>query len=146
MYLSRLLLAIFFAGLLGTVTELFFLEHYEDAWQYTPLVLVGLGLVVGAWYAGRPTPASLRAFQTVLLLFIATGLLGLYLHYRANVEFEIERDSTLTGPRLFWESLGGALPALAPGTMIFLAVIGYAVIVARQTPLASQRSGSTLQP
>jgi hypothetical protein len=144
MYLPRLLLAIFFGGLLGTVTELFFLEHYEDAWQYAPLIVAGLGFVVGAWYARRPTPASLRAFETVLLLFVASGLVGLFLHYRANVEFEVERDSTLSGPRLFWEALGGALPALAPGTMIFLAVIGYAAIIARQTPLASPRSGSTL--
>ena len=143
--MPRLLLAIFFGGLLGTVTELVFLEHYDDAWQYAPLVVAGLGFVIGAWYAARPTQASLRAFRAVLLLFIASGVVGLYLHYRANAEFEIVRDSTLSGPRLFWEALGGALPALAPGTMIFLAVIGYAVIVSRQTPLATPRSRSTLQ-
>ena len=140
MYLPRLLLAIFFGGLAGTAAELAFLEHYEDVWQYAPLIAIALGFAVGGWYAKRPTPDSLRAFQATLSLFVVTGLVGLWLHYRANVEFEVERDESLRGMRLFWEALGGAMPALAPGTMMFLAAIGYAVVVSRRQPLASPRS------
>lgn len=140
MYLSRLLLAIFFAGLLGTTAELFFLEHYEDVQQFIPLVVAALGFAIGGWYAARPSPASLRGFRAVLLLFAFSGAVGLFLHYRGNVEFEKERDAALGGLPLMWEALRGATPALAPGTMIFLAVIGYAVTVSRQTPLASPRS------
>ena len=33
-----------------------------------------------------------------------------------------------------------ATPALAPGTMIFLAMVGFAATLARETPLASPRS------
>jgi hypothetical protein len=140
MYLTRLLLAIFFGGLAGTAGELVFLEHYEDVWQYAPLVAIALGFAVGGWYARRPTPDSMRAFRATLVLFVVTGLVGLWLHYRANVEFEVEREATLGGMRLFWKALGGAMPALAPGTMIFLAAIGYAVLVSRRQPLASPRS------
>jgi hypothetical protein len=140
MYLPRLLLAIYFGTLLGTSLELLFLEHYEDVWQYAPLVAAGLGFAVGAWYARSPTIAALRAFKSVLGLFVVTGIAGLVLHYRANVEFEVERDSRLGGMRLVWEALGGAMPALAPGTMMLLAAIGYAVIVSRRQPLASARS------
>jgi hypothetical protein len=140
MYLPRLLLAIFFMGLLGTTTELIFLEHYEDVKQFIPLVALALGGAIGGWYAVRPDAAALRAFRAVLLLFAVSGAVGLFLHYRGNVEFELERDPTLGGLPLLWEVLRGATPALAPGTMIFLALIGYAVTVARRTPLASPRS------
>lgn len=140
MYLTRILLAIFFGALLGTTLELAFLEHYEDVWQYAPLVASALGFGFGGWYARSPTRTSLRAFKAVLGLFVVTGIVGLVLHYRANVEFEVERDSALGGIRLFWEALGGAMPALAPGTMVLLAAIGYAVIVSRQEPLASPRA------
>lgn len=140
MYLSRLLLAIFFGGLFGTTTELFFLEHYEDVKQYIPLIVAALGFAVGGWYALRPGPASLRGFRAVLLLFAVTGAVGLFLHLRGNLEFERERDSTLRGFALLWGALSGATPALAPGAMALLAAVGYAAIVARQTPLASPRS------
>jgi len=140
MYLPRLLLAIFFVGLLGTTAELFFLEHYEDVKQFIPLVVAVPGFAIGGWYAARPNAASLRGFRAVLLLFVVSGLAGLFLHYRGNVEFEKERDATLGGLPLIWEALRGATPALAPGTMIFLALIGYAATVSRHSPLASPRT------
>lgn len=140
MYLPRLLLAIFFAGLFGTTAELVFLEHYEDVKQLIPLVVAALGFAVGGWYAARPSTTSLRGFRAVLVLFVFSGAVGLFLHFSGNVEFEKERDATLSGFGLMWGALTGATPALAPGTMAFLAVIGYAAIVARQAPLASPRS------
>ena len=140
MYLPRLLLAIFFVGLVGTTTELLFLEHYEDVNQLIPFGVSALGLLTGGWYAWRDDEASRRAFRAVLLLFAVTGVAGVFLHFRGNVAFEMERDETLSGLALVWESLRGATPALAPGTMIFLALIGHAAMVARRTPLASPRS------
>lgn len=139
-YLPRLLLATFFIGLLGTTTELFFLEHYEDVKQLIPLVVAVLGFAIGGWYGLRPSRESAAAFRALLGLFVISGVTGVFLHYRGNVEFEVERDSTLRGLALVWESLRGATPALAPGTMIFLALVGFAAMVARQTPLASPRS------
>ena len=56
----------------------------------------------------------MRVFQTVMLLFLSSGVLGLYLHYRGNVEFELEMYPSLRGFGLFWEALKGATPALAP--------------------------------
>jgi hypothetical protein len=137
MYLERVLLAIFFFGLLGTTAELLLLGHFEDALQFIPLVLVAVAFVTLAWYALRPAQAALRAFQGVLWLFVASGVGGLYLHYRGNVEFERERDSSLSGVRLFWEAITGATPALAPGSMILLAAIGFAAIVAARRQQSS---------
>jgi hypothetical protein len=142
-YLPRLLLATFFIGLLGTSSELFLLEHYEDVKQLIPFGVAALGFAIGGWYAVRPGPQSTRAFRALLWLFVVSGMVGVFLHYRGNVEFEVERDASLRGVALFWESLRGATPALAPGTMIFLAMIGYASTLAREAPLARPRTGST---
>ena len=130
MYLFRLLLAIWTLGLLGTLAELFLLEHFDGALQSIPLVMLALGAVVSAWYASRRNRASLRAFEATLVVFAIGGALGLVLHYRGNVEFEKERAPELHGWSLFWHAITGATPALAPGTMTFLAAIGFAVIIA----------------
>ena len=133
MYLQRVLLAIWFFGLLGLVSELVLLEHYEDLRQLIPLGVILLGLLLGAWYARSPAPAARKAFQWILVIFGLSGALGVILHYRGNAEFERERDPAIGGLRLVWESLTGATPALSPGTMILFAGIGYALLVARRS-------------
>ena len=132
MYLQRVLLAIWVFGLLGVAAELVLLEHYEDAKQLIPFVVIALGLVVMGWLVARPGPTSTRAFAMVVVLFGVSGLVGLLLHYIGNAEFERERDPDIGGLTLVWESLTGATPALAPGTMILFAFVGYAVLVSRR--------------
>ena len=148
MYLPRLLLAIWHVGLLGVAAELVLLEHYEDALQLAPFGAIAAGIAVGTWLALRPGRVATHAFRAVLALFLLSGLVGLVLHYRGNAEFERERDPTIGGLKLLWESLGGATPALAPGTMILFAFIGYAVLVseaaAGRLTLANQRPRRTL--
>jgi hypothetical protein len=132
MYLGRLLLAIFFFGILGTAAELLLLGHFEDIQQFIPLVLIAIAVVAVVWFAKRPSPASLTLFRTTLVLFAVSGLLGVYFHYSGNVEFEMEREESLSGLRLFWEAMTGATPALAPGSMVLLAAIGYAALRASE--------------
>jgi hypothetical protein len=124
--MRRVLYAILVMGFLGTGTELLLLGHYEDAWQWTPLVLIGLSLVVVAWRSFDRGSASLVAFRAVMALSAASGLLGIYLHYRGNVEFELEMTPELRGFELFAEAMTGATPALAPGAMALLGLIGFA--------------------
>lgn len=131
MYLSRLLLAIWFVGVVGTAAELLLLEHFDGVRQIIPLALLASGMVVGAWYGRRPTDRALRAFRGVLVLFLVAAAVGIYLHYSGNVEFEVEQDPAIGGLRLVWEALTGATPALAPGSMALLGLIGYAATVAR---------------
>ncbi len=134
MYLSRLLLAIYLFGLVGVAAELVLLEHYDGTLQLIPFGAIALALGFGGWYARRPGVASLRAFRALQVVFAATGTLGLVLHFRGNMEFERERDPAIGGFSLIWESLTGATPALAPGTMVLFALIGYAVLVSREKP------------
>jgi hypothetical protein len=61
-----------------------------------------------------------------MVLQIATAIAGLIFHYRGNVEFEIERDESLRGLALFWEAIRGATPALAPGALAQLGLVGLA--------------------
>jgi hypothetical protein len=130
MYLQRLLLAIFVGGVVGTCAELALLEHYEDVKQLIPLFLGAAGLVVALWYWRRPGPVSTSGFMTIQVAFAVSGLLGLWFHYRGNVEFEKEIYPELAGKALVWQSLTGATPTLAPGAMVFLALVGYAAVAA----------------
>lgn len=124
--LRRLLLVLLVLGFLGTGTELLLLGHYEDAWQVVPLVLIGLGLIAAGWRALRPGVAATRAFRGVMVLVAASGLVGTVLHYQGNAEFELEMTPNLKGLALFAESMTGATPALAPGAMVLLGLLGLA--------------------
>jgi hypothetical protein len=134
-YLSRsdtvgsiraVLLAALVLGMVGTAIELLLLEHTEDPWQWAPIALLGLALFVLTWHGVGRGAASLRAFRGVMGLFVLSGLLGVWLHYRGNVEFELEMYPDLAGLKLFKDAMMGATPALAPGTMIQLGLIGLA--------------------
>jgi hypothetical protein len=113
-------------GVIGNAIELVLLGHFEDWWQVLPLALSALVLLTLVWLAFSRGPAPLRALQGVLLLCAASGGLGVLLHYRGNMEFELEMYPTLSGLQLFREAMTGATPALAPGTMLLLALVGLA--------------------
>jgi len=121
----RFLLVILVIGILGTAVELVLLEHYETSGQLIPLTLLGLGLGALCWQAATRHGASLRAVQIVMVLFVASGLLGVLMHYQANVEFQQEVDPSVTGMALLQKVLHAkAPPALAPGVMVQLGLIG----------------------
>ena len=124
--LRRLILALIFIGAAGMLVDLILLEHYETVWQWSPLVLLVpvLAIVVAVWF--RPSRGLVRGFQGAMIACIGAGLVGLFLHYRGNVEFELERDPSLGGFALFWETIRGATPALAPGAMVQLGLLGLA--------------------
>ncbi len=123
--LRRWIVAVFVLGVLGTGAELLLLGHTEDYRQLVPLGLFALSLVL-LGLTLSPNPRWLRWFRALMVLFIASGLVGVYLHLSANAEFELEMYPSITGLDLLWESLRGATPALAPGTMTYLGLLGWA--------------------
>jgi hypothetical protein len=125
--LRRLLLGLMLLGMLGLGAELLLLEHFENVWQWVPLVLLAVGFLLGLAVWMRPGRATLRAFRALSALFVAAGALGMYLHFDGNVEFERESDSGLRGLPLVWEALRGATPALAPGALAQLGLLGLAL-------------------
>jgi len=123
----RILLCILLFGVAGITAELLLLAHTEDANQWIPLALSGLTAVVSAIVVVRPARGSIRLFQAVMVLMILSGAVGMYLHFRANTEFQLEMDASLTGFALFRRSLVAKTPpALAPGAMAQLGLIGLA--------------------
>lgn len=111
----------------GTAAELVLLEHMEDRMQWVPLVLLAAGFVAGLVLAVRPSRPVLATFGSLMGLYVLSAPVGIYLHLKSNVEFELEMRPTLEGAELALESLQGAMPALAPGTMAYLGLIGLLV-------------------
>ena len=125
--LRRVLLGILVLGMAGTTVELLLLGHDEDATQIIPLALMGAGFAAIAWNAARRSRRSVTCLQIVMVMFVASGLLGMYFHYAANVEFQLEVDPALSGSNLLWQVLQAKTPpALAPGVMAQLGLIGLA--------------------
>jgi len=122
--LRDLLLGVLLLGVLGTLAELYLLGHFEEWWQVIPLVLLAGSVPAIVLCRLRPTRLTLRLLQTCMVLLVAGGTLGLYLHYTGNAEFELEMYPGLEGFELFWESLKGATPALAPASIAWLGLIG----------------------
>jgi len=122
--LRQLLLGVVFIGIVGLEVELALLRHAESFSQWIPHVTLIIGLLCTAMVFFRTGRLTLRVFQTLMLIFLVVGALGVYLHYRGNVEFALERYPSLTGVRLIWKALRGASPALAPAALSQLGLLG----------------------
>lgn len=123
----KILLGIFLVGVGGIATELSLLGHYEELDQIIPLALAATGTVAVLIAAVRPAPATVRVLQFVMLLFVVSGFLGTWFHFQATTEFQLEMDPSLRGWALFRKAIvAKAPPALAPGAMIQLGLIGLA--------------------
>jgi uncharacterized membrane protein len=108
--------------------ELLLIGHVEDRVQLVPVVLLPCGLVALLWHAARPVAASAFAVRLLMALFVASGLLGIGLHYRGNQEFEREMYPSMAGLELVRGTLTGATPVLAPGSMTILGLVGLAAV------------------
>lgn len=124
--IRRILLVTLLLGLVGTGIELLLLEHFEEWRQLIPIGLIACALLVLLWHAVDRGPAPVRVLQVVMTIFAIAGVTGLTLHYKGNVEFELEMYPSRSGFELFREAMMGATPALAPGSMIQIALIGLA--------------------
>ena len=123
----RILLAILILGITGISLELWLLGHTEDVYQLIPLWLAGGAIVASVVVVLRPTPGTIRLFQALMVMFLLSGVAGMWLHFQVNMEFQLEMDPALAGMALFRKSiLAKSPPALAAGAMIQLGLIGLA--------------------
>jgi hypothetical protein len=120
-------LGVLVLGLIGTVTELILLEHYEQWLQFVPLVLIAMGVIVLAWHAKRPDTASLRTLQIVMGLFVLAGFAGMAAHFNGSAEYQLELDPEMSTWDLLEKILHAkAPPLLAPGMMMQMGLLGLA--------------------
>ena len=124
-----IILAAFLLGVLGTAAELLLVNHTENFWQSLPVWLIGLSLLLLVGCVSSRRRAVFRAFQAVMVLFMASGAVGMFLHFEGKAEFKKETDPSLTGWKLFVEAMKGAMPpALAPAAMIQFGLLGLAYV------------------
>ena len=135
-----LLLGVFAFACVGTATELLLIGHTEEFTQWIPLIAIGLGLAATGALALRPSRAVVQLYRVLMGLFIGAGVLGIALHYKGNAEFELEMRSTMAGFELVWNSLTGATPALAPGSLVPIGFVG--IIATIRHPAAGRRQGA----
>lgn len=124
--LRKFIFALIVLGTCGLGAELLLIEHTESFTQWIPLGCLGAGLATTLAVALRPARLTLAVFRCVMVAFAAAGALGVYYHYAGNVEFALERSPELRGIRLIWEALTGATPALAPGALTQIGLLGLA--------------------
>lgn len=132
--LGDLILAVIVIGMLGLTAELLLMEHTESWQQWIPIVALSLGMGVTAWLRVHSSRTTVIVFTTLMALYLGAGLLGVYFHYEGNVEFVLERTPELSGLALAWEALRGATPALAPGAMAQLGLMGLVYVYAYGHP------------
>jgi hypothetical protein len=139
--LRRLLLWLLVFGLLGTATELVLMGHDEDVWQIIPLAVIALAIVASvAMVAFRNRAGVARLFRGAMVLLILSGALGTVLHYRANMEFKLEMDPSMGGFALFSSVMQAkAPPALAPGNMALLGLLGLACAFRLDSPSPAKK-------
>lgn len=119
-----LVLAVMAVTAIGLLAELWLLDHTEHRVQWVPFFALGLALLSMVFFAARPGRPALWTLRTVMFGCLAAGLAGFWYHYSGNVEFELEMYPSRAGLELFWEAMTGATPALAPGALAQLGLLG----------------------
>ena len=125
--LRRWVLILLVIGLVGTVTELILLSHYEQPLQLVPVVLIVLALAGVIWHVRRHDAASLYALQVVMALFVLAGFAGVVAHFNGSVEYQLELDPEMSTWELVQKVMRAkAPPVLAPGMMLQFGLLGLA--------------------
>lgn len=112
------------ALLFGLALELWLIEHYEDVLQFIPLLCVALAsvLLIADRYSNAIWIRS--AFKALIVINAICAVIGVYLHLKANFEFEKEIYVNETTLNLLINSFSGALPVFAPGSLLILSLLG----------------------
>jgi len=133
-------LALFLVGAVGLLAELLLLEHLESLQQRIPLVGLSASLPAATLVLLRPSSKAVQVFRALSAAMALSGLIGIYYHLTGNIEFELEMRPTLGGLELAKEALKGATPALAPGAMAQLGLLG--LLACLRHPASATKPGA----
>ena len=140
--LRRLLLALLVFGMAAVAADLYLLGHFEEWRQVVAFATIELGLVAIAWHVVDGGAVSVRALQAMATCLVA-GVVGVVLHFRGNMEFQLDINPALGGWKLFNKVIRAkAPPAMAPGAMTQLGLLG-PVYCYRHPALARARQSSS---
>jgi hypothetical protein len=113
-------------GLPGTLVELLLLGHTEDPLQWIPVLLLGGTIATLVACIFSPRKGVLNAFRLFMVLLVLSSGVGVVLHFRGNIALQLELNPNLAGWELFWKAITKGAPALAPGAMLQLGLVGLA--------------------
>lgn len=137
--LRQFLLVVSALLLLGTLVELWLINHMEDPVQLVPFALCGLGLVAVFLAMLRPRRAALLGLRACMGLLALGSLLGVYLHLESNLGFHLELHPNASTGELLMGMLGGANPLLAPGILALTAALSIAATYHHPALRATER-------
>lgn len=125
----RYLLLLVCLACVATTTELWMMGHHEDPWQWAPLGIMTVCVAGAIWVMTTWSASAVQVFRGLMVLLMLAGALGTVLHYRANMEFQLEMDPSLFGVALMEKILHAkAPPSLAPGNMALVGLIGLVAV------------------
>lgn len=112
---------------IGTVFELILLEHYTKPLQFIPYILSGAGMIALVLVRVKPVRGTVLALRWVMAAVTAGSLLGMYLHFNANMTFTRSINPTFTYFEALWPAMKGGNPLLAPGILFLAGILGVAI-------------------
>jgi hypothetical protein len=124
--LRRYLIVLALLSFVATLAELVLQDHTGEPLQLIPFGLCALGLLAGGAALLRPSRQTVLGLRVVMVIVALGGLFGAGIHLLENFEFEREVRPSAAGLALVVDTLKGAAPLLAPGILIFAALIGLA--------------------
>lgn len=124
--LRQFLLLLTMLIFLATLAELILQEHTGELLQWIPFILCGLGLITVGAFLRRPQRSTLHLLRVVMILVAAGGFLGITEHLLENFSFEQEIRPAAAFIDIVSEAIKGAAPLLAPGVLIFAALLALA--------------------
>ncbi len=111
---------------IGTIAELYLLEHYEETQQWIPIILSIIGFFISAAAWRKPGRNILLVFRWIMGLIALASLYGMYLHFMGNYEFTMEINPSFSAAEAIWPTIKGSYPLLAPGILFLSAILGLA--------------------
>lgn len=124
--LRRFLLGVSLLMFAGTIVELWLLDHTQDAVQLIPFALCAAGIGAVAAAMLRPSRASMLSLRVLAGVEALGSLVGIGYHVWSNFSFEQEIRPTAALDTLILPTLKGAAPLIAPGALLFAALVAAA--------------------
>lgn len=113
-------------AMIVTLIELWLQNHLQSPLQFIPWGLCGLGLVTLLAALIRPSKATFITLRVAMLVVALGGTIGILIHLNENFEFQKEIHPNVAALDSFWVAFKGAAPLLAPGSLIFAALVAIA--------------------
>jgi hypothetical protein len=111
---------------MGTLLELWLVNHTEDPIQWVAFVLGGLGLLATLSVLFRRGRRTVLVLRVCMLLVVLGSFFGIYEHVSNNIALEHEIHPNAPFSQLVRKGLGGANPLLAPGTLAVAGLLALA--------------------